>query len=54
MFDVEFVELIVDGVIGLFRDGEEGIGRVLKSLLLLLLLLQELLELNSHIRTSSF
>lgn len=54
LFNVELVELVVDGVVGLLGDGEEGIGGVLESLLLLLLLLQQFFELNRPRGTSSF
>ncbi len=54
LFDVELVELVVDGVVCLLGDGEEGVGGVLESLLLLLLLLQQLLELSHPMSTSSF
>jgi hypothetical protein len=29
LLDVELVELVVDGVVGLLGDGEEGVGGVL-------------------------
>lgn len=54
MFDVEFVELVVDGVVRLLGDREEGVGGVLEPLLLLLLLLQQFLELTQMRATSSF
>lgn len=54
LLDVELVELIVDGVVCLFGDREEGVCGVLEALLLLLLLFQQLLELTQYRATSSF
>lgn len=52
-FDIKLVELIIDGVIWLFGDWEEGIIWLFESLLLFLLKLQKFFELNTVWNTSN-
>ena len=53
LLDIEFVELVIHGVISFFGDREERIGGSLESLLLLLFDFEEFLELNVCEYTSS-
>jgi len=53
VFDIKFVKLVIYGVVGLLGDGKERVIGVLETLLLLFLLLEQFLKLNSAKNTSS-